>query len=239
MASAKTMARALLLPAAALAQPKLLWQQHEDVAVYTSAGLSRHAGTTPTFSTATWLNQPIFVEAYNVSDSGEFMWSYGSNDKMATFQVDMARHADAAGAGAIDTVAALADFTTPSNCALFAWSSLGQTTGVPAWSFNVTNCDSSLLYDDDRFVDISDDGSTVAFSGWTQNGTKSTAQLWVFAAQTGVLRFNKNLGSTPGVGGPVQCSENGTWIAWTSGDSVLVLDGTTGAVRDTVQMGWK
>lgn len=48
--------------AAAAAQSTLLWQQHEDAAVYTSAGLSRHKGTTPTFSTATWLNNPIYVE---------------------------------------------------------------------------------------------------------------------------------------------------------------------------------
>ena len=37
----------------AAAQATLLWQQHLDVAVYTSAGLSRRAGLTPTFSTAT------------------------------------------------------------------------------------------------------------------------------------------------------------------------------------------
>ena len=30
----------------------LLWVQHEDTAVYTSSGLSRHPGTTPTFATA-------------------------------------------------------------------------------------------------------------------------------------------------------------------------------------------
>jgi hypothetical protein len=31
---------------------KLLWVQHEDTAVYTSSGLSRHLGSTPTFATA-------------------------------------------------------------------------------------------------------------------------------------------------------------------------------------------
>ena len=34
------------------AASKLLWVQHEDTAVYTSSGLSRHLGTTPTFATA-------------------------------------------------------------------------------------------------------------------------------------------------------------------------------------------
>lgn len=48
--------------ATAAAESVLLWQQHEDASVYTSASLARHSGTTPTFGTATWLNNPIFVE---------------------------------------------------------------------------------------------------------------------------------------------------------------------------------
>lgn len=75
----------------------------EELAVYTSAGLSRHAGTTPTFATATWLNAPIFVETFNVSDNGGNIWAYASTSKgLPTFQVDMARHADANGVGKID-----------------------------------------------------------------------------------------------------------------------------------------
>ena len=34
------------------ADATLLWVQHEDVAVYTSAGLSRHVSGPPTFATA-------------------------------------------------------------------------------------------------------------------------------------------------------------------------------------------
>ena len=61
---------ALALAGGAAAQTsKLVWTQHEEYAVYTSSGLSRHKGTTPTFSTATWLNAPIMVEVFNVSDS--------------------------------------------------------------------------------------------------------------------------------------------------------------------------
>jgi len=214
----------------------LLWQQHEDAAVYTSAGLSLHSGRSPTFSTATWLNQPVFVEVFNVSDSGEFMWSYASSDNQATFQVDMARHAEGYGTGSVDVAAALSDFVTPSNCWVGAFNSLGS--GTPLWQWNMTNCVSSLLYDSDRFIDLSDDGSTLAFSAWTVQGKTNTAQLWVWDAQTGKLRFNKNLGTASDAGGPVQTSKNGTWIAWTSGDSVLIINGLTGAVRDTIQMGW-
>ena len=212
-------------------------RQHEEYAVYTSSGLSRHKGTTPTFSTATWLNSPIMVEVFNVSDSGENMWSYASTSAgLPTFQVAMARHADSFGVGNIDTIAAEAQFVPPSTCQVFAWSSLGGS-AVPSWSVNVSNCDANLLYDDDRNVDISDDGATAAFSGFLIQGKDYIPQLWVFSAQTGKLRFTKNLGAT-GQGGPVQLSENGTWVAWTTGDSVMIIDGLTGKVRDTVQMGW-
>jgi hypothetical protein len=278
--------------------------------VYTSCGLSRKKGTTPTFTAATWLNQPIYVEVrracwwpvhalvaeplrhcpgggawppvrrplpvfgprqtneervhvqeaikhsfcltnpyrhhllphsppqcYNASDSGEFMWSYGSNAQMATFMTDQARHAENFGTGAIDVIAAEANFVAPSNCSLYAFNSLGGK-GTPAWSWTMPNCDSSLLYDSDRYVDFSDDGSTVAFAGFTGTSQSTQAQLWVLDGQTGKLRFNKNLGSGQGLGGPVQVSENGTYVAWTSGDSVIILNGQTGAIRDTVQMNW-
>ena len=294
-----SLAVALALAGGAAAQTsKIVWTQHEDYAVYTSSGLSRHKGTTPTFSTATWLNSPIMVEVFNVSDSGENMWSYASTSTgLPTFQVAMARHADSFGVrydacalavqqrgrdtapcfhaptvsslanphsplppslvpppqrlvaapalkppstppqvGNIDTIAAEAQFVPPSTCQVFAWSSLGGS-ATPAWSVNVSNCDANLLYDDDRNVDISDDGATAAFSGFLIQGKDYIPQLWVFSAQTGKLRYTKNLGAT-GAGGPVQLSENGTWVAWTTGDSVMVLDGMTGKVRDTVQMGW-
>ncbi len=168
---------------------------------------------------------PVFVEAFNVTDNGANLWSYQSTSTgLPTFQVDMARHADAFGKGAIDTVAAEAQFVPPSSCQIFAFSSTTGN-GTPAWSISVPNCDSNLLYDDDRFIDISDDGSTVAFSGYVSTGAATTGTLWVFSAQTGVLRFTKTLDPKTAPGGPVQLSENGTWVAWSTGVSVLVLDG--------------
>lgn len=166
------------------------------------------------------------------------MWEFSASNLQSTFQVDMARHAESFGVGAIDTVAAESSFVAPSNCSVYGFKSLaGQ--GVPAWSWTMPNCVSSLLYDDDRYVDLSDDGSTVAFAGFVSSaGAKQSAQLWVWDAQTGALRFNKNLGTGQGLGGPVQVSAGGAWVAWTSGDSVLVLDGKTGALRATVNMGW-
>ena len=76
-----------------MAQPSstLLWRQSEEYAVYTSSGLSRHKGTTPTFATATWLNAPIFVETFNVTDNGGNIWSYSSTSTgLPTFQTTRA-----------------------------------------------------------------------------------------------------------------------------------------------------
>jgi hypothetical protein len=214
----------------------LLWVQHEDTAVYTSAGLSRHAGSTPTFATATWLNSPIYVESYNVSDNGQNVWAFQSSlplSDLATFQVDMARHAVTFGvSGVVDTVAAQANFVPPSACNIYAFNSRG--TSVPLWSINVSNCDSELLYDDDRYIDISDDGSTVAFSGFVTNGATTTGQMWVIDAQTGTVKFSK----TNANGGPVQLSENGTYIAWTVQDSVNVYSTSDGSLRDSINMNW-
>ena len=149
---------------------------------------------------------------------------------------DMARHAEGFGTGAVDMVAAQANFVAPSNCSVYAWNS--QTpSSTPAWQWNLANCDSSLLYDSDRFIDISDDGSTVAFSAFVPSGAQSMPVLYVFDGQTGAVRFTKQL--APGAAsGPVQMSETGAWIAWTQGDSVSVYDGQTGALRDSIQMGW-
>jgi hypothetical protein len=148
----------------------------------------------------------------------------------------MARHADSFGVGNIDTVAAEAQFVPPSTCQVFGWSSLASTP-TPAWTINVSNCDSNLLYDDDRNIDFSDDGSTVAFSAFLIDGKNNIPGMWIIDGQTGKIIFTKKLGPTS-AGGPVQLSENGTYVAWTQGDSVVVYESKTGKVRDTVQMGW-
>jgi len=54
----------------------LLWVQNEATAVYTSAGLARHVGRTPTFATATWLNKPFYVETFNCTDNGTNIWEF-------------------------------------------------------------------------------------------------------------------------------------------------------------------
>lgn len=235
------MRRAVLLAACgalASADTQLIWSQHQDAAVYTSSAITRHPGAAPSFSTSTWLNTPIYVEVYNVSDNGQApMWSFEDPNREAVLQVDMARHAEAFGTGAVDTVAGDALFGAAGSCILRAWSSLGD--GTPAWSYTVPDCASSFLYDSDRFVDMSDDGSTVAMSGYVNVSLPQLAPvLVVLDGQTGALRFKAGGDGSVKYGGPVQVTEHGTWIAWTDGDSVTVLSGATGAVRDTVAMNW-
>ena len=98
----------------------------------------------------------------------------------------------------------------------------------------MTNCDANLLYDDDAAISISDDGSIAAFTGFVQQGSQTVNTMWIINAQTGAVLFTK----TAPDGGPVQVSENGTWVAWTTGDSVVIYSSATGAVRDTIQMDW-
>lgn len=76
------LAAALALAGAAAAPvATLLWTQNEPDATYTSAAISLHgAAAPPTFATATsglstW---PVMLEIYNVSDSGENVWSYAA-----------------------------------------------------------------------------------------------------------------------------------------------------------------
>lgn len=109
--------------------------------------------------------------------------------------------------------------------------------GTPVWTINVTNCDSDLLYDDDRFVDISDDGSTVAFSAYVAQGAKTIGTMWSIDAQSGAVRYSKTLDPAVAPGGPVQTSEFGSWIAWSTGAGVMIVDGKTGNVRDTIAQG--
>ena len=146
---------------------------------------------------------------------------------------DMSRHAERQPPGAfrVDMVAAEADFSAIANstCIVRGFNSRG--TNTPIWSITIPSCGSSLLYDSDRYIDISDDGSTAAFSG--QLMTANVAVLWV----TGAVKFNVTL-PAGAPGGPIMVTEAGALIAWTQGDSVAIINGTTGMVRDTVAMGW-
>lgn len=86
---------------------KLLWTQNEQYAVYTTAGLNKQPGSTPTFAAATWLNQPVMAEAFDVTGKNTFQFSSPNNQ--AEFDVATARHIDSQPVGDVDVVSACVD----------------------------------------------------------------------------------------------------------------------------------
>lgn len=228
--------RAVLLATAVVATSAaatLIWQQSEQTSIYTSAAIARHASAPPTFATATDLNNPIFVEAYNVSEpAGAASWAYPDSRQGASFTVAMARHTEGAAANTpVDTVAL--NFGPPGDttCTLLAWSSLGS--GKPAWKFTRPNCSA-------YGVAISDDGSTAVVSAGLDIGQPKPAPVvWLFDAQTGAVRWTHGGDDASQFGGPVSISETGAFVAYTRGDdTVLVLDGKTGQPRgEAIDMG--
>jgi hypothetical protein len=158
----------------------LIWQQSEQISIYNSAAIARHANSPPTFATATDLNNPIYVEVFNVSDpSGSASWSFPDPRQGASWTVVMARHTEGQAADTpVDTVGLDVGPSGDTTCAVYAWSSLGS--GVPVWFFNKSSCQPYS-------VAISDDGSTVAISAALQIGQPKLAPvLWLLDAQTGV-----------------------------------------------------
>lgn len=150
-----------------------------------------------------------------------------------TFLVDQARHAVSfpAGASVVDTVGAVAYMGSELGCSVLGFDSRG--TSVPIWSWNLTGCNSYLLYDDDRYIDVSDDGTTAAFSATVPAGNSTSPLLVVFDAQTGAVRYQKTFPAGSGAG-PVHVTANGKWVGWVGGPGLNIYDGTTGALRTTV-----
>ena len=195
----------------------------------------RHAGKSPTFATATDLNQPIFVEAYNVSDSGESLWSFADARQGASFSVTMARHTEpspGAVGGAVDTLTVDTPPPGVDGCAIRGFASLGA--GVPAWSLLLGNCSAYS-------ASISDDGSFVAVSAGLQVGQPKLAPVvWGLSGQTGKVLWKQGGVDSSQYGGTVKVSARGNFVAYSrADDTVEVLDARTGATRGlAIAEGW-
>ena len=224
------------LVAAARAAPtaELVWQQSEASAVYTTASIVRHASGAPSFVAATWLTTPVLVEAYNTSDTGGALWAFeGCGHADSAFWATTARHAErpAPGAARVDTLAVETEALPPAGVVVRAFDSQAAG-GAPVWAYNVSRSAQPAS------IDMSDDGSTAAFSGWLWDASGNISSwLLVWDAQTGKLRFS--LQEPLARGGPCTLSGSGAWVAWTQGDSIAVVDGATGAQRGSaLPMGW-
>lgn len=88
------------LAAAAAPVATQIFSQSEAAAVYTSAAVSNHGAPGATLAFADWLNPPIFVGAFNAT-TGNPVFQYTASSSSTVFQVDTARHAEAAGKGCV------------------------------------------------------------------------------------------------------------------------------------------
>ena len=225
---------------AALAQPtpRALFHIHETGAVFTSVSVARQpAPSEPTFSLATWLNPPFFVET--VASSGAPQWAYvmnrTDNSTLPSFQVTSARHAASSPAAetAIAVVGAGALFDADAACSVFGWAA-AQRTPAPAWAWREDDCDATLLYGGTRLVDVSDDGSVAAFSGLLFPSRPASPALFVLNAQTGRLRFNDTL--PPGAnGGSLSITSGGGYVMWSTSFGLYIYDAATGAQRANIK----
>lgn len=145
----------------------------------------------------------------------------------------MARHAVSfpASASVVDTVGAVAIFGQELGCGVYGFDSTG--TSTPIWSWNLSGCNAYLLYDNDRYIDVSDDGTAAAFSATVPSGNSTSPLLTVFDGQTGAVRFQKTF-PVGAYAGPVGVTAHGSYVAWVAGPGLNVYDAMTGSLRGTI-----
>ena len=208
---------------------KSVFAQHENVATYTSVGVSRHAAGSPTFAVAAYLNPPEFVEVFNVD--GSLAWTF--NNGSATYLVDSARHAEAAGLP-IDTFAAL---ITDSGATLSGFSSTGG--GTQAWSTTLPGCSTDGGGGTYIGLEAADAGNRVAFL-CRFAGAPATARAYALDGQSGAVLWFFDLGPTIQAGqGDIQITADGSWVLFVNENgqptpntaTAYVLNGATGAQR--------
>ena len=192
------------------------------------------------------MNKPYLIETFNCTDNGSFLWQFQFNGTpprgdIPTYMVDMSRHAvgfsPAPGASVVDTVGAGAFFVPPSGCTVYGWDSRASST--PKWSWHLDNCDASLLYDEYRNLDVSDDGTTAAFSAFIPDpngGQDATPSLHVFNAQTGAVLFDADQKVAGAGAGTVSVSKNGNYVSWSTANGLVVFS-PRGQVRDIIKGG--
>ena len=217
---------------------ELIWTQSTAAATYTTASIVHHnttQGATPSFVAATWLNNPIEVEAYNTSDNGAApLWAFqGCGHTDSAFWATTARHSQRqGGVGArADTLAVETQALPPATLVVSAFDSTSPSGGSPLWNYSFETGQVAS-------IDMSDDGSTAAIALWQWNAAGVISSwLFVFDAQTGAVRFSVQ--EPLARGGPCTLSGSGAYIAWTQGDSVAVIDGASGSQRGSlVSVGW-
>lgn len=200
-----------------------------DGAIFTSASVTRHAGASPNFAVASYLNQPEFIEVFNTSS---VVWSF--SQASGTYIADQARHAESAGL-TVDTFGAV---ITSTGTTVYGFSSTGS--GVPAWQLPLPGCSSDTGGGTYTGIESSDSGNLVAFFCPHSGGSGApTARVYGINGQTGEA-WHYDLGPTVAAGqGQVQVTADGSWVLFVNEGgkptpntaTAYVLDGSTGQPR--------
>jgi len=189
------------------------------------------SGGAPSFGVAADLNPPEFIEVYT---GGTLSWSYTGGS--GGYIVDMSRHAESAGVGAVDTYGAVLN---AAGATLLGWASTGS--GAPAWNISLPGCNTDGGGGTYIGLEASDDGSRVAFfcPHVAAPGANATARVYGIDGQTGAHWFY-DLGARVRAGqGSVRITGDGAWVLFVNEQGVpdpnssegFVLDGATGALR--------
>ena len=221
--------------------------------IINSVGIARQASPgDPTFAITTFLNPPVAVAAFNSSaGAGPSpppvpMWSLSPNASFSPesiYFVDGARPPAGAGGarGAVDTFSLFSQDNVLTGCTV-----QGSGTGAaPRWTWSAPSCAAFSAQDQWRYIDASDDGSTLAAQLFEEgSGGVRSPVTHVWDAQTGAHRWQRALDANAG-GYGVEVSDDGRWVLQGLDDSVktvnrsaVVLSARDGSERGRVSVYW-
>jgi len=160
-------------------------------------------------------------------------------DPNSEFAVATARHIDSTPVGDVD-VAIAENAPINNTCSVSGWASTGKNVGA-RWFYQIPSCGIMLSNFDEILVQMSDDGSTVAFAVFSTHNSSggpdypsATSQLHVLNGQTGQLLFIYDLHdytTTKSMMLHVSMSRHGEYIAFGAYNLVYVLEKATGKLR--------
>lgn len=235
----------LLLAAASAAAARgaataqLIFTQSEATATYTSVGTTTlGGGARPYFAVATSLNPPF--AAYCYDGAGAQTWAF-TNGTGSTYLLDTARHAEGQDAGPVDVAVAVCG-TPAQGCVLYGRTSATDTT---RWALPLPHCATNVEGGTYVNLEASDSGSSAAFlCRYTDPASgAASARVYLVAMQSGSVAWTHDLGAGVKAGqGQVQVTPSGSFVLFVNEGGVptpntasaYVLDGASGALRDTI-----
>ena len=221
--------------------------------IINSVGIARHSSGDPTIAITTYLNPPNWVAAYNASsgtDSPSPMWTLSPSTPFSPstiYFVDCARHQDDSGdkTSAVDTFSLLSEDNEYTGCTIQGSASNAGAGAAPRWNWTAPSCAAFLAQDQWRYIDASDDGSTLCAQLFEEGGGGVRYPVThAFDAQTGKHLWARKLDASAG-GYGVEVSDDGRWVVQGIDDSVksvnrsaIVLSTADGSVRSRVAIYW-